>query len=570
MADWPPKFTLDASNILKLLTGDRFYSSADACLREAVLNAIDACGRRRTAAPGHLPTISVRFDDQARTVTIADNGDGMGRSELTDLFAKVGASASRLTEKVVGQQQYSSVGEFGIGIVSYFLVSSRFVVHTAKPGQEPLRLEFDRAMLDTVTSARELPPESREIGTTITLFVEAEDRYKLLVEKYAHWFRSVDGLGATRTPGDRVLPQGGDRRLIRRVEVSRPDWIERAAIGIPSDVAAWPSLDGSAHVEVLYRGVFVQRLQLGSLWPITGSLHVDPKKFKPSLNRESFIAEGFEEEIARYLQSIHPQVLLEALTEVRQSLDDERVSDWTIHKWVSLWLAIPRGGRYIDAAKAWDEEFRRRPAFHRLGPPGESGTAEERGLSLAELSAMKGREVFLAPVGESNDIVKRAVRVLRAKGLPVIRGIAREKNFLGGASFSATTSAELILSHFQQDLPKITCVEEIAERVVTDEVTVDVIYGGSARVLAMRLGGEAAPLVRVGNDLWLNIDAQIGKRLLLALCDRNEGRVGLLVACQLESPAHIGEVSHHLRHTGALQPERLGLVKRRFLRRLAV
>ena len=30
MSDWPPKFTLDSASVLTLLTGDRFYSSADA------------------------------------------------------------------------------------------------------------------------------------------------------------------------------------------------------------------------------------------------------------------------------------------------------------------------------------------------------------------------------------------------------------------------------------------------------------------------------------------------------------------------------------------------------------
>ena len=381
--------------------------------------------------------------------------------------------------------------------------------------------------------------------------------------------RSVEGLAARRAPDGTEVAQGVEHKGVRCVDVDSPSWIERAEIGIPSDVGAWPSLDGSAHVEVLYRGVFVQRLDLGSLWPITGELHVDPKKFKPSLNRERFIAEGFEEEISRYLQSVHPFVLREALAEVRKSLDDEGVSDWTIRKWVSLWLAIPRGGLYLDTARAWGEEFHNRPAFQRLGPPGESTHAAEHDLSLAELEAMKGQEVFLAPLDDGNDIVKRAVRVLRAKGLPVIRGIGRDKSFLGGASFSAASSTDLILQHFKAYLPTITNVTTVAQRIVTDEVTVEVIYGGDAKVVAMNLGKDAAPLVRVGKDLWLNIESDIGKRLLLGLCDRNEGRVGLLVACQLESPAHIGEVSGHLKQAGALKPERLGPVKRQFLRGLA-
>lgn len=96
--DWPPKFTLDAEHILKLLTGDRFYSAADAAIREAILNAIDAIGRRQIAEPDLPSDIKVLYDESAMTVTISDNGDGMGKIELAELFSKVGASASRIAQ----------------------------------------------------------------------------------------------------------------------------------------------------------------------------------------------------------------------------------------------------------------------------------------------------------------------------------------------------------------------------------------------------------------------------------------------------------------------------------------
>ena len=51
MSEWPPKLTLETEPVLKLFTGENFYSSADAALREAVLNAIDAIGRRKEEAP---------------------------------------------------------------------------------------------------------------------------------------------------------------------------------------------------------------------------------------------------------------------------------------------------------------------------------------------------------------------------------------------------------------------------------------------------------------------------------------------------------------------------------------
>jgi hypothetical protein len=43
-SDWPPRLTLEIEPVLRLFTGENFYSSADAAMREAVLNAIDASG----------------------------------------------------------------------------------------------------------------------------------------------------------------------------------------------------------------------------------------------------------------------------------------------------------------------------------------------------------------------------------------------------------------------------------------------------------------------------------------------------------------------------------------------
>jgi HSP90 family molecular chaperone len=96
LADWPPRFTIDQEQVLNLFIGEGFYSSADASLREAILNAIDACGRRGADDSEFVRHIVVKFDRERMLVSIDDNGDGMGQDEIANLFAKVGASASRL------------------------------------------------------------------------------------------------------------------------------------------------------------------------------------------------------------------------------------------------------------------------------------------------------------------------------------------------------------------------------------------------------------------------------------------------------------------------------------------
>ena len=150
---WPPKFTLDQQAILHLFTGETFYSNVDAAIREAVLNAIDAIGRRHIAEPNIIPDIRVVFDRQSMTVTVSDNGDGMEQEQFSHLFTTIGRSL-HVSLPTSQAQQYNAVGEFGIGVLSYFLICERFQIHSKTATGDSIGLEFTRTMLDAETQAR--------------------------------------------------------------------------------------------------------------------------------------------------------------------------------------------------------------------------------------------------------------------------------------------------------------------------------------------------------------------------------------------------------------------------------
>ena len=157
---WPPSFTLDQERILNLLTGDRFYSNSSAALREAVLNAIDAVHRRRLTENGLNPCITVTFNCDELTLLVSDNGDGMDRSAITRLFTRIGASAAEL------EAGRGSVGEFGIGVTSYFMAGDSFSVQTFDGSTEPIGLKFTREMLAGGAAAA-LAPTRETRGTTL-------------------------------------------------------------------------------------------------------------------------------------------------------------------------------------------------------------------------------------------------------------------------------------------------------------------------------------------------------------------------------------------------------------------
>ena len=243
--DWPPSFTLDQEKVLNLLTGDRFYSDPSAALREAVLNAIDAVHRRRQTSPNLSPQISLTLNIDDQTLTVTDNGVGMDDEDISRLFAKVGASAA--TEDL----NKESVGEFGIGVISYFMAGDSFQVHTCNSEDSAIGLEFSKAML-AGGKAREIIATRNSQGTTIRIRVRDNKTLDLLRERFAHWCRDVEGLDACVMPSGEKLRQHGSDETD---EVTVPDlaqWVERTHLRPVSHPTGWDAMTGNSSVAVLY------------------------------------------------------------------------------------------------------------------------------------------------------------------------------------------------------------------------------------------------------------------------------------------------------------------------------
>ena len=212
---WPPEFSLDQEKILNLLTGDRFYSNPSAALREAILNAIDAVHRRRNVTYDISPDIRVTFDQEKLRFTVADNGVGMNKTEVSALFVKVGASAA--TEEA----KKESVGEFGIGVISYFMAGDTFELQTYDGKTNAIGLSFDRRILAGGPST-ELSPTQQSQGTTITIQILDIKTFNVLLENFSHWCRDVEGLSAQLLPDGRLLSQKGVSKLSELLGVPLP------------------------------------------------------------------------------------------------------------------------------------------------------------------------------------------------------------------------------------------------------------------------------------------------------------------------------------------------------------
>ena len=191
-------------------------------------------------------------------------------------------------------------------MISYFMAGNVFTLQTYDGTTAPIGLSFDRHILSG-GAATEVSPTQQSQGTTITIRIRDTDTFALLLDSFSHWCRDVEGLSGELLPDRRLLVQKGTHRLEEQLPVESPDWVKYAHLGPVSDLTGWDEMTGISTVAVLYRGVFVQEIEVKGAWGIEGSIDVDPKHFKPRLNREGFVKGQFETELTGFSSIVPPR-----------------------------------------------------------------------------------------------------------------------------------------------------------------------------------------------------------------------------------------------------------------------
>ena len=555
---WPPEFTLDQEKILRLLTGDRFYSNPSAALREAILNAIDAVHRRRLETPSLKPNIQVTFDSDSLTLTVADNGVGMGPSDVSVLFTKVGASAT------TREAHKTSVGEFGIGVISYFMAGDSFVLHTSDGKSNPIGLSFDRRLLSGGRSTL-LTSTQTTRGTTITIHVHT-DKFRLLLDTFPHWCRDVEGLHAELLPDHRPLAQHGAPRYDAGLTFTLPTWVQRAHLGPVSDPPGWDAMTGTSKVAVLYRGIFVQEFEIRGLWGIEGSIDVDPEHFKPRLNREGFVDGQFQTDVGDFLRSCHPSILEAMVQQLSVAFAKGALDKWTVKRWANLWLSLPRSPQYAHTAQTWDSVFRRLPAFELAAGSLWKPVSVD---ALKRLPPNEEGEIYVAPLPDeqTNEVVQAALRFLRNTGRSVVRGIRRDKSWMRYAGTSFATTADLISGVFAAELPNLVPIAARAEKILATIQRIAPLFTGPPAVDLVRIGHDSLPVLRLRDRLVVNIDHEAGKTLVEEALRANAGPMALIESAARHAHEQLTQVAAVVRGAPS-PPEILGPIRRRFIRSL--
>jgi molecular chaperone HtpG len=181
-------FQAEVVQLLDLMINS-LYSNKEIFLRELISNASDAIDRLRLEllAQGENPEddgplqIRVSFDQDAATITVADNGIGMSRAEVIEHIGTIAKSGTReFFQALTGDQRKDAtlIGQFGVGFYSAFIVADRVELTTRRAGQpemgtadEAVRWSSDGRGQYTLEAA-----ERATRGTTVVLHLRDDDR----------------------------------------------------------------------------------------------------------------------------------------------------------------------------------------------------------------------------------------------------------------------------------------------------------------------------------------------------------------------------------------------------------
>ena len=156
-------FDVDLAGLLRVF-GGHLYSTPDVFVRELVQNALDAQVMRSGVRA--RPVVRVEVDVERAAISFEDEGVGLDRDGLRDQLSRIGSSSKR------GSNREGVIGQFGIGLLSGFLVADRLVVETKTEQGEPLRWDA------SVNGEYRVEAGSRaDRGTSVTVYLRDDDRH---------------------------------------------------------------------------------------------------------------------------------------------------------------------------------------------------------------------------------------------------------------------------------------------------------------------------------------------------------------------------------------------------------
>jgi len=209
------QFKAESQRLMDLMINS-IYTHKEIFLREIISNASDAIDKLAyTALTDDKVGIAredfrilVARDEEARTLTVSDNGIGMTREEMEENLGTICKSGSLgFKQTMEASEEIDIIGQFGVGFYSAFMAARKVTVISRKYGEDTA-WKWTSEGADGYT----IEPAAREEAGTDVIMVLKEDtedenwsdflqefRIRDLIRKYSDYIRYPIRMEVTRS-----------------------------------------------------------------------------------------------------------------------------------------------------------------------------------------------------------------------------------------------------------------------------------------------------------------------------------------------------------------------------------
>jgi len=193
------EFQAEVNRLMDIIINS-LYKNKEVFLRELISNASDALDKIRFLAltnpsVGDVSDLDIKisFDEEAKTLTLRDNGVGMTKHDLvTNLGTVAKSGTSDFFEKLSEGQDVNLIGQFGVGFYSVYLVADKVRVTSKSPDDDQHIWESTADSSFSIT--KDPRGNTLDRGTEITMFLKddaleflKQDRLEDLVKRYSEF-----------------------------------------------------------------------------------------------------------------------------------------------------------------------------------------------------------------------------------------------------------------------------------------------------------------------------------------------------------------------------------------------
>ncbi|WP_175954148.1 HSP90 family protein [Schaalia sp. Marseille-Q2122] len=317
-------FQVDLGGVVEILSRN-LYSGPRVFVRELLQNGCDAITARHEIDP-EAPA-RIRFVTSGSTLRITDTGVGLSLEEARTLLATIGASSKR---DELGMARSDYLGQFGIGLLSCFMVSPTITVYSrsARRQNAPVIRWIGRengTWSADIAPAHEVPDDLDGCGTTVVLSALPGERlfdYGMLRDLLHHYGAYLPLTVTVERDSDRL-----DAEVISSPDApwqmprhQRERWCAEHFGFMPFDSfdlhvpisgvrgVAFVLADGASPGQSLHHHVYLRRMLLTAKatdllpdWAYFVRVVIDTEHLKPTASREQLFDDDLLEHTRQQL-----------------------------------------------------------------------------------------------------------------------------------------------------------------------------------------------------------------------------------------------------------------------------